>query len=184
MKKVLFILSLFMAVTTVLQAQGSRMNMPQNNPVAAQPSRVFFGGGLGLTFGNYTRIAINPMVGYRFTPKISGGLRANYEYIRDKRFSPVLEGSNYGGSLFGRYRIIPQAYAHAEFAYNSYTFLNFNGDTFRNWVPFLFLGGGYVQPIGGNTAFYVELLFDVLNDANSPYQRWNPFISMGVGVGL
>jgi len=182
MRKMLILVSLFLVFVVTLSAQGSRLNPPPSS--SAGGSRVFFGGGLGLTFGTYTRIAVNPMVGYHFTPKFSGGAKVNYEYIKDKRFYPPLEGSNYGGSLFGRYRIIPQAYAHAEFAYNSYTYLNIGGDTFRSWVPFLFLGGGYVQPLGGRTAFYIEVLFDVLNDANSPYQPWNPFISFGVGVGI
>jgi hypothetical protein len=29
-----------------------------------------------------------------------------------------------------------------------------------------------------------EVLFDVLQDSNSPYEDWAPFVSIGVGVGF
>jgi hypothetical protein len=35
-----------------------------------------------------------------------------------------------------------------------------------------------------NTWAYVEVLFDVLQDNNSPYDDWEPFVSVGVGVGF
>jgi hypothetical protein len=41
-----------------------------------------------------------------------------------------------------------------------------------------------VQPISPNAAVFVEVLFDVLQDSNSPYDRWNPFISIGVAAGF
>ena len=40
----------------------------------------------------------------------------------------------------------------------------------RNWVPFLLLGGGFVQHVGPNASVYVEVLFDVLQNENSPYE--------------
>jgi len=51
-------------------------------------------------------------------------------------------------------------------------------------VPFLLLGGGLVQRISPRTALTVEVLFDVLQDDNSPYDSGEPFVSVGVGVGI
>jgi hypothetical protein len=31
---------------------------------------------------------------------------------------------------------------------------------------------------------FIEVLVDVLNDDNSPYEEWDPFVSFGVGVGF
>ena len=59
-----------------------------------------------------------------------------------------------------------------------------NGGSERDWVPFLFLGGGYIQPLGDRTWLTVEILFDVLQDDKSPYEDWEPFLSIGVGVGF
>jgi hypothetical protein len=51
-------------------------------------------------------------------------------------------------------------------------------------VPFLFLGGGLSQQLGENSWMYVQILFDVLQDENSPYSSGEPFYSIGFGVGF
>jgi hypothetical protein len=68
--------------------------------------------------------------------------------------------------------------------YNPITRQYSSGDSERNWVPFLLLGGGFVQRVGPNAAVYVEVLFDVIQDENSPYEDWDPIISIGGGVGF
>lgn len=159
-------------------------------PVAAKPAapapekKLYFGGGVGVTFGSYTRISISPLVGYPLNPKVSIGARATYEYIHDTRFSPDLSASNYGGSAFARFRFHPLAYLHAEYSYMSYEYQQAFGGSTRTWVPFLYLGGGVMKPIGPRTAAFVEVLFDVLQDKNSPYDAWQPMISVGVTSGF
>jgi hypothetical protein len=144
------------------------------------PSRFYFGGSVGLMLSNdLTRVSVQPMVGYKLGPKASVGAKLGYEYYNDHRADQDFESHNYGGSVFTRYRVIPQAYAHAEFEYTSYDF----GDA-RVWVPFLLLGGGYTQPISKKSQFMVEVLFDVLQDSNSPYDAWEPVVNVGVGVGF
>jgi len=144
-----------------------------------------------LSFWNdYFYISVAPLVGYKITPQFSIGGKIAYAYISDDRYEPLpaLNTSNYGASIFTRYRIIPQLYAHAEFAYWSYeNAINVTVDgyeTERVWVPYLLLGGGFGQNIGPNTWVFVEVLFDVINDNNSPYEDWDPFVSIGVGVGF
>jgi len=155
----------------------------------AQPSNVFYGGQLGLSFGDYFRIMVAPMVGWVLDKKSSVGVKVGYEYINDKRYDPSRTYHNYGASLFYRYRVIPQLYGHAEFAYYSYQY-SVQTETLgkltteRDWVPFLLLGAGYVQPISPRTSLFIEVLFDVLQDDKSPYEKWTPWISIGVGVGI
>lgn len=124
------------------------------------------------------------MVGYKVSSKLSAGLKLMYEYVKDSRYTPDVTSNNYGGSIFSRYRVIPQFYVHAEFAYYSYQYRteNFEGD--RDWVPFLLLGGGYSQNVGGNTWLYVQALWDVIQDEKSPYNASEPWISVGVSVGF
>jgi len=38
--------------------------------------------------------------------------------------------------------------------------------------------------MGERTWAYAEVLVDVLQDNNSPYEDWEPVISVGVGVGF
>jgi len=168
---------------------------PAAAPVAAAPApakpaapapekKLYFGGGVGVTFGSYTRISISPLVGYPLNPKVSIGARGTYEYIHDTRFSPDLSASNYGGSAFTRFRFHPLAYLHAEYSYMSYEYQQAFGGSTRTWVPFLYLGGGVMKPLGPRTAAFVEVLFDVLQDKNSPYEAWQPMISVGVTSGF
>lgn len=142
-------------------------------------SKLYYGGYMSLSFGSYTVIGISPLVGYKFTPKLSSGVQLSYEYSSYNDNS----SSNYGGSVFARYRVVPKIYTHAEFSTVNYEIYNFNGKD-RKWVPFLFLGGGFSQPISKNTWLTAQVLFDVLQNENSPYKDWEPFFSIGVGVGF
>ena len=193
MKKII-LLSLI-AVSTILPdsldtKQDSLQTPPQTQVTQPQQtaSKWYYGGTLGFSFWNdYFYLTIQPMVGYKVTPKLSIGGKIGYSYIN---YSDVdIDTHNYGASLFSRFRVIPQLYLHGEFVYWSYETLVFNQSTLsyesgRNWVPFILLGGGFVQQLGPNTSMFIEVLVDVLNDDNSPYEEWDPFVSFGVGVGF
>jgi len=147
-------------------------------------SRVFYGGSLGFSFGSVTSVRVNPLLGYRLTPKLSAGITALYEYTGYDTYYGKQNYNNFGGSVFTRFRFIPQIYAHAEFNYTNYEFSNALNEKYRVGVPFVLLGGGFSQRIGGNTFAYGQILFDVLQDENSPYADWSPFYSIGVSVGF
>jgi len=146
--------------------------------------RLYFGGSVGFSFGDYSRISVTPMIGYRLTKMWSVGVRVGYEYIKDERYQETLTSSNYGGSAFLRFRPIPQIYLHGEYAYYSYKFQTASFESEREWVPFLFAGGGYVQRVSPRVSVVVEVLVDVLQDDRSPYEDWDPMISVGVWAGL
>ncbi len=182
-------LVILILITGTLFAQQDSTKAKPTPRERAEPSNVFYGGQIGLNFGDYFRINIAPLVGWILNPKSSVGVKVGYEYINDKRYDPSIIYHNYGGSVFYRYRIIPQVYAHAEFAYASYQF-SVATDNFgtikseREWIPFLLLGAGYVQPISPRTSLFIEVLFDVLQNEKSPYDKWDPWVSIGVGVGI
>ena len=116
---------------------STQVNSPKKS--ATVPNPVYYGGTIGLSFGSYFRISIMPLVGYKLSPKASVGVKLGYEYVEDKRYDPKLTASNYGASIFTRYRFIPNAYAHAEFAYFSYKYKRNDFETERKWVPFSIL---------------------------------------------
>ncbi|MBK7498078.1 MAG: hypothetical protein IPI19_03005 [Ignavibacteriales bacterium] len=158
----------------------------------SEPSKWYYGGTVGFNFwGDYFYLSVNPLVGYQVSPKFSVGGKVHYSYINDSRSElGDFTSHNYGASIFTRYRPIYQAYLHAEFAYASYenpTSFNISTKSWgseRTWVPFLLLGGGFVQNIGPNASVYAEVLFDVIQDENSPYEDWDPIISVGAGIGF
>ena len=53
-----------------------------------------------------------------------------------------------------------------------------------NGFRFCLLGAGYSQNVGGNAWLNIQILFDVLQSDKSPYNNWEPFYSVGVGVGF
>ncbi len=74
---------------------------------AEKPSdRIFYGGNLGLSFGTYTFIAINPVAGYRLSNRLSAGLGFNYIYMSSRQHNARYAYSLYGGSLFSSITLI------------------------------------------------------------------------------
>ena len=169
------------------QVQPQTTPPPQTPPPAEPPkttqpgpSKIYYGGTVGMSFGDYTRFSIVPFVGYKLRPKVHVAGKS----VTSTSTVTITMSHNYGGSLFSRLLVSPRLYAHGEFAYFSYKYSSNGIETDRFWVPFLYLGGGLVQPMGRNASAYVEVLFDVLQDDQSPYEDWEPFISVGVGVGF
>jgi len=157
---------------------------PEKEKQQSGVQRVYYGGYVGFSFGDYTRISFAPLVGFRLTRMWSAGVKAAYEYVEDKRYSETVTSHNYGGSFFARLRPHPRMYLHGEFAYMSYEYQTASLSSEREWVPFLLLGGGIVQPISKKASAFIEVLFDVLQDENSPYADWDPWISIGVSAGF
>lgn len=153
----------------------------QPKPASNEPSKIYFGGTATVSIGTTTSIGFFPMIGYKFTPRVSGGLEAGYEYVN---YGDGQATDNYGGSAFGRLRVGRNLYAHAEYQLMNYEIFTGPNRSERDWVPALLLGGGFVKPIGPRTSVYAEVLFDVLQDPNYPYEPWDPVVNVGVCVGF
>lgn len=186
---------LFLVLISVSTIYGFNTETEQNNSAIYNPfkpnpqqSKWYYGGNIGLSFwNNYFYLGVFPLVGYKVTPKFSVGGKLGYTYYSQNNTD--FSSHNYGGSIFTRYRVVPQFYLHGEFVYFSYERQTFNVasqqfETERTWVPFLLLGGGFSQMVSPNVWVFVEILFDVIQDTKSPYGDWDPFVSFGVGVGF
>lgn len=185
----MFLCLFFIGIQAAAQEAAPAPNAVPDAADAPQPrspmrDRLFFGGYINLSLGSYSVIGIEPMAGYRISPKTSAGMKIRYDYIRDARYSQTRTTSNYGGSLFARRRITPKLYAQLEPAAYNYELFYSDGSSEREWVPYVFAGGGYVQPLGQRSWVYAEILFDLLQDSKSPYDDWTPFFSIGAGTGF
>ena len=146
---------------------------------------MYYGGYLNVQLGTYTSIGATPMVAYKFTPKFSVGTQFTYNFDSYKDYGERMNYNNFGISIFSRYRIIPQFYLHTEYQNLNYDFgFSYGSERRRLWVPFLFVGGGYSQPVSENVWFNAQVLFDVLQNEKSPYANWEPFYRVGFGVGF
>ena len=120
-------------------------------------SRVRYGGGLGLGFGNNSfTIAVSPSAIYLVSDQFATGLALNFNYSEfdESKFRAI------GGSIVTFYNPIPQAQLSAEFEQN---WVNredvFLGESFEEkfWVPALYLGLGV-----GSRNVMVGIRYDVL----------------------
>ncbi len=183
MKYVIVFLITFISIS-LLGQDTATMVKPDHKNKNQSVNRVYYGGNFGLSMGSYTMIGAYPLVGFKVTPKLSAGVKLAYEYIQDKRFTTNYNTSNYGASLFARYRVLKPLYVHLEYAGMNYELYNDLGESKREWVPFLLAGAGYSQQVGSRTWVFAQILFDVLQSDKSPYGNWEPFYSIGVGTGF
>ena len=146
--------------------------------------RLYTGGNIAFNIANISGVPIYffetaPFVGYKVTPQFSLGVGVKYIYIGSKQANFTY--SVYGGNIFSRYKFNESLYAHTEFellrAYNLDPNSTSQGD--RANVPMFFAGAGYNYSIGGAVNLQIMLLYDFINNINSPYQGNFMFGALG-----
>ena len=180
--------------TVYVPAQNPQQTQAQSQPTQTAESqqksqgkndKVYYGGYANFSIGKYTTIGIEPLIAYKLLPKLSVGGKISYEYFKNKNYTPKKEGSNYGVSAFSRLRIARRLYAHVEFSEMNYKLWNDTGDSKnRQWISFLYVGGGYSLPISKNASLNAEVLWDVLQNEDSPFKTVEPFFSVGIAIGF
>ncbi|WP_430809388.1 MULTISPECIES: hypothetical protein [unclassified Carboxylicivirga] len=173
---------------TLMLFCGVALTRAQENEAKVEKSfkdKLFTGGSIGLTFGDYTNVMISPLIGARLNEKVYAGLGIEYQYTKHKRYDPPLTYNQFGGRMFTQYNIVPNLFAHGEFAaYSMEQYSQLTTAKERNFVPFIYIGGGYRQMVSKRSFVSVQVLFDILQDKNSPYKAWEPIFSVGFGVGI
>jgi hypothetical protein len=157
-------------------------------PAIAQESEpyngdVFYGGTIGLGFGDVNYFELAPLVGKHLTPQFSFGGSLIYRYRSDDRYQQDLTTNDYGASVFGRFKVTPQVFAQAEYEYLQYEYYKPNLTKDTDSANSVFLGGGVSAPAGANASLYATAMYNVNYDDDSPYDSpW--VIRFGVGVGF
>ncbi len=166
-------------------------DIPSRNQAHINPpkenfwDRVYTGGGIGLQFGSQTFVNISPLIGYRLTEKFSMGVSATYLYYRYKDYNPAYSYSSntYGGSVFSRYLIFENLFAHVEYELLR---LEVRDNVSRllgsKDVTSVLVGGGYRQMLGDRSSINLMLLYNLNETTYSPYQ--NPIIRISFGIGI
>lgn len=185
MRKTIFLLFLFCVQVSFGQYTSEESN-EKTNPLGKLPfkDRLYTGGNIAFNVQSISGIPIyffetSPFVGYRITPKFSVGVGAKYIYIGSKQAN--FKYSVFGGNIFSRYKFTENLFAHTEFevlrAYNLDPNSSSQGE--RATVPMFFVGAGYNYSIGGTATLQIMLLYDFINNINSPYQGSFMFGSLG-----
>jgi len=180
---IFFILLLLFSLNNLIAQENET---PSDNRKPS--SRFFTGGNIGLQFGSQTMIEASPILGYKITDNFSAGIGFTYQYYRLNLYGTIFKTYIYGGSVFARYYIFENFFIHGEYeALNLETAFFDPGSLFhkgeRYWIGSVLGGGGYRQPIGGNSYLNIMVLYNFNDNPYSPYD--GPLIyRVGIDIGL
>jgi hypothetical protein len=186
LRKIFLLLFIFFLPAICSAQSDSTSTTAHSKPKPPLSDRISVGGNFSFWFDQYsTFIVIQPMVGYRVTQNFTAGVGINYQYWEDKYYH--VSDNIYGGSVFGRYMIFKGLFAETDFEMNNMTaYFTDAGQLVQNpqrkWIPSLLLGGGFYSG-GRSGGFYLSVLYDVIQNPNSPYNGY-PVIRAGVGFAL
>ena len=182
-RRILFIVLGLMATKAMAQdfiTDPNASKVPEKK--GFQFSRMFFGGDLGFQFGDYTIIDVSPLVGYRFTDRISLGTQIKYNYIHVTSYN--ISTTIYGASVFSTYNVTKAIFARVEYEWLSLETKYFNPGIYSKQDRFslnnVLVGGGYRTPIGERSYLNFMILWNLNDNPLSPYQ--NPIIRMNVEI--
>lgn len=180
----------------LVQAQYVAGDSTQNSPstptysqpktnAESKPSfwdRTNLGGNFGFSFGRVTYIEASPLLIYNVNERLQLGPGLTYIYLRNNVQPFVYSTSIFGGRLFGRYFVLPDAFLQTEL--ETLNFEERNADFSGRYTIFNpLVGGGYRIPggrLGGG--FFFTALYNLNYQANlSPYP--SPLI-VRVGVAF
>ena len=151
---------------------------PKDEKSGFDPERMYFGGGLGLQFGNLTLVDISPLTGYWITDRFTAGVGGQYMYyqIRSAGFSTEI----YGARVFSRFLVTDQIFAHAEFETLNGQWHPVRDERFNIHHPLV--GGGYMTRFGGSGFAAFMVLWNLNDSQYSPYA--NPVLRINFGFGV
>lgn len=174
--KRLFILAFILVLMHHFSIAQYYENKKEEKPPIKE--RIFFGGGFGLQFGTVTQVEVSPIIGYRLTKRLQAGIGITYSYYNDKRFTPAFDFSTYGGSVFSRFFILDNIFAHAEIEALNTEVFNIYLETDRRWIDNYYIGGGFYQRFGPRSGVAITILYN-LNYQNGITPSSNPVIRIG-----
>lgn len=161
--------------------------------------RLYFGGSLGLVFGNrVTQVDIMPMGGIWIFPQWTIGAGGRYTYRKD-RFDLVggrMESQStniWGVSAFTQLLPVPDfnktfgidlhggVVFHAEYEglYVDTKFFDATSTSGTGWINMYLVGGGWHQRVGRRAAINFLVLWDLTNNRFSPYSS-NPILRFNI----
>lgn len=175
--------SLIVLVSMLLFSSLMAQENTVDEPGGFKKENLFSGGSISLGFSTGSfQAGANPMLGYNLADWVDAGIVGNFNYasFRDVYLlNDRIRETTYGGGAFTRIYPIRFLFAQVQFEHN---FIN------QRYIPgagqpneknkveanSLLVGAGYTTdryPGSGRPFFYLSILFDVLDQENSPYAR-------------
>lgn len=157
---------------------------PQSAPPSAP--RVFYGGWVGLAFGDVDYIELAPLIGVNVSPRVGIGASLLYRWRSDDRYEQDLDTTDYGASAFVRGRLMGGLFAQAEYEHLSYEYIQYDLSSERERDSSFLAGLGFSTAGGGGVGAYVLGMYNFSYDDNELYNPYDSpwVIRAGVGVGF
>ncbi|MCS6823676.1 MAG: hypothetical protein NZ529_05220 [Cytophagaceae bacterium] len=133
-------------------------------------AQVYTGGNASVGYDNGWYADIAPIIGYQIE-RYRVGVSPIFSYRTYVNSSQVW---SYGGRIFNQVDIVQGAFAHAEFQIlnTEYVYVYPDGNVkTRVWVKSLPVGAGYQYPISDRASFQAIVLYDLLQDKRSVYNK-------------
>lgn len=189
MKKYLYIFVAFFFFSSVVFSQvdsvyygvppiKEKKKKNREKPPINWKENTSFGGNFMLWFGSTTYVYLSPTVNYAVTPKFNVGLGAIYHYYKD----PFYSTSIYGLHSYALYYITNNLFAKVQYDHLLQPVFYSPYPNEKIWLGYLWLGGGFRQPLGDNVSLFTSILWNVNQTTNSYYP--NPFIQIGILAGF
>ena len=176
MKKLFYIFLISASLINKIDAQDIE-SFQENTPIS---DKIYAGGNMSFNiYNSWILFEAAPFVGYKVTPEFSLGTGIKYIYIGNPQFD--IKQSYYGGNIFSRYKFTDNFMAHVEFEVLRVYELNPIKLNYleRTNASMFNLGAAYSSALGSNGSVQIMLLYDLINDYNSPYRSYYIFGSNG-----
>lgn len=147
--------------------------------------RIVTGGGVGLGFGSVQDyFSVSPMIGYLLTAKLLAGTGISYRYTNYKIVKPSIKLNDYGVSPFLRFTVYRNIFLQTEYEYLNYEFPLTVAETTRRSFDSFLAGGGFIQPMGRRSAFYLMALYNFSYQQTSQYSPYDSPWVIRAGINL
>ena len=157
---------------------GAKAQYLENDTTPSQ--RIFWGGNLGLMFGSYTYVAVDPIIGYRITNRLSVGIGGNYSWTKSNYDNYTIQ--TYGGNVFASFTLIKNLGEFLPFndngailAYGELSLINISDfyevlpPSGAVWAYTPMAGLAYQSPIGQRSYIVFMFLYNFNESSVSPY---------------
>lgn len=188
MKKACLLLLLFCAslqpvfaqVDSVYYGNSTSPKKEKEKPNYNLKEKLSFGGNFMVWFGTTSYVYLSPVVNCELNKRLNVGLGLIYNYYGynsgPAKYSYTIYGLHSYVLAFATSNIFGKVEFNHLLQPNRYYYND------KVWVSYVYLGGGFRQPLGDNASFYTSILYNI--NENSQSILYNPLIQMGILAGF
>ncbi|MGP1478132.1 MAG: hypothetical protein ACTTJI_00420 [Capnocytophaga sp.] len=171
---------LFLAVIPLAMAQSPNILSPEYQNSQSNPWT--YGGNIGLNYSNYgLGLDFSPRLGYKITENLELAAVVNGSIHHTQYFRNL--SASIGPSLsyyFGRVAYLNTSYQHYFISQKSKS----TSQVYKTEEDALYIGGGYMQNLGGNVYMQIGASYNILWKQNKSIFNSGFIPNVGIIIGI